>query len=180
MSRSVMAWVQTAPVALYRIAISLWVGGMLVVGYLVAPLLFFRLADRALAGSLAGAIFSALAWLGMICGIYLLAFLGVRATRSLRPLRVLLRQRLFWIVVLMFALTLAGHFGVSPVFATIKAEVAPGEVMMGDVLDRFNFWHGVSSGLFGLQTLLGIALVLMQERGLSRASDSLSRRESAQ
>lgn len=168
MASSAMAWVQAVPVALYRIAISLWVGGMLVVGYLVAPLLFFHLADRALAGNLAGTIFSALAWLGLSCGIYLLVFFGLRTTGPL------LRQRLFWIVLLMFALTLAGHFGVSPVFASIKAEVVPGQAMAGEVLDRFNFWHGVSTGLFGLQTLLGIALVLMQERGLMRATDSLS------
>lgn len=60
--------------ALYNVAVALWVGGLLAMGYLVAPLLFSKLADRSLAGSVAGTMFSAMAWVGLACGSYLLLF----------------------------------------------------------------------------------------------------------
>src|SRR5574340_1194642 len=64
--------------ALYVIAITLWVGGLWAIGYLAAPALFSALSDRALAGQLAGRMFTLLAWAGMGCGAYLIAFLAVR------------------------------------------------------------------------------------------------------
>ena len=40
--------------ALYAIAITLWIGGLWTIGYIVAPTLFYTLSDRVLAGALAG------------------------------------------------------------------------------------------------------------------------------
>ena len=40
--------------ALYQIAITLWVGGLLAIGYIAAPVLFASLGDRQLAGMVAG------------------------------------------------------------------------------------------------------------------------------
>ena len=34
--------------------------------------------------------------------------------------------------------------------------------------DRFTTWHGVSSALYLVQSLLGIALAILQERGKAR------------
>ena len=60
--------------ALQSIAATLWVGAMWGIGYIVAPLLFSRLGDRALAGLIAGKLFSLIAWVGIACAIYLLLF----------------------------------------------------------------------------------------------------------
>lgn len=148
--------------ALYNVAVALWVGGLLVTGYLVAPLLFSQLADRSLAGAVAGTMFSAMAWVGLACGTYLILFVlagkGWRAVQS----------GVFWIVLLMLALTVAGHFGVQPILAQLKADALPRQVMESALRDRFSTWHGVSSGLYLVQSLLGIALVIMQERGKGR------------
>jgi len=54
--------------ALYSLGISIWVGGLLAIGYLAAPILFAQLSDRTLAGNLAGAMFSAVAWVGIAWG----------------------------------------------------------------------------------------------------------------
>ncbi len=148
--------------ALYNIAVTLWVGGLFAIGYLAAPVLFSQLADRSLAGTVAGAMFSVIAWVGLACGTYLILFIlvgkGWRAIQS----------GVFWIVLLMLALTVAGHFGVQPVLAQLKADALPRQVMESALRDRFSTWHGVSSALYLVQSLLGIALVILQERGKGR------------
>ena len=51
--------------ALYFATISLWVGGMWAIGYLVAPVLFSSLGDRQLAGMVAGKLFALIGWFGL-------------------------------------------------------------------------------------------------------------------
>lgn len=147
---------------LYSIAIAVWVGGMLAIGYIAAPVLFSQLTDRSLAGNLAGAMFTATAWVGIVCGTWILLFLAVR-----KGWRVI-KAGVFWIAALMLVLVIAGHFGIQPVIAQLKADALPRQVMESALRDRFSAWHGISSAVFLLQSLLGIALVLMQERGKSR------------
>ena len=148
--------------ALYNVAVALWVGGLLAMGYLVAPLLFSKLADRSLAGSVAGTMFSAMALVGLACGSYLLLY--VLAGKGWRAIQ----SGVFWIVLLMLALTAAGHFGVQPILAQLKADALPRQVMESALRDRFSTWHGVSSALYLVQSLLGVALAVMQERGKGR------------
>lgn len=149
--------------SLYLIAITLWVGGLWAVGYLVAPALFVHLpADRALAGALAGRMFGLIEWVGMVSAAYLLLFLLVR--RGLAAMR----TSIFWVAVLMLLLTLASHFGIQPVIAQLKAQAALSgtrDVLESVVRDRFRTWHGVSGVLYLVQSLLGVALVLLQDRG---------------
>ncbi|MFY9327551.1 MAG: DUF4149 domain-containing protein [Georgfuchsia sp.] len=144
--------------ALYSIAISLWVGGLFAIGYLAAPVLFRELANRTVAGNLAGAMFSIVAYVGMVCGGYLLLFLlfrnGWRAIKS----------GVFWIVLAMLALTFASHFGIQPILVQLKIDALPRQVMESALRDRFAAWHGISSSLYLLQSLLGLWLVIWQER----------------
>lgn len=144
--------------ALQSIAATLWVGGMWAIGYVVAPVLFSRLGDRALAGLVAGKLFSLIAWIGIAGAVYLLAF------RLLRYRAAALRQGVFWIVLLMLALVCAGEFGVQPIMAALKAEALPKQVMESVLRDRFATWHGVSSVLYVIQSLLGAALVVLLGR----------------
>ena len=53
---------------LRAIARTLWIGGMWVVGIIVAPILFSAL-DNVTAGMVAGRLFAAIAWVGLVCGI---------------------------------------------------------------------------------------------------------------
>ena len=148
--------------ALYSLAVAVWVGGLLAIGLIAAPVLFTQLADRSVAGNLAGAMFNVTAWGGLVCGGYLLLFVmfakGWRAIQS----------GVFWIVLLMLALTVAGHFGVQPILAQLQADALPRRVMESALRDRFTTWHGVSSALYLAQSLLGIVLVILQERGKGR------------
>lgn len=150
---------KTVAESLQAIAVTLWIGGLWVTGLLVAPLLFQVLPDRALAGTLAGRIFAAMAWIGLGCGLYLLAFrlqrFGAQA----------LRQSFCWLVLLMLLLTAGGYFGVQSVLASLRQQALPLEVMQSPLGDRFALWHGVAGVLFLVQCVLGLAMVVLHGRG---------------
>jgi hypothetical protein len=145
--------------ALQSIAVTLWVGGMWVVGFVVAPVLFAHLPDRALAGMVAGKLFTIIAFIGIACAAYLLLYqlmhFGAAGCR----------QGFFWVALLMLLLILVGEFGVQPVLESLKAQALPNEVMASVFRERFDTWHGVASGLYVVESALGIALVVLQHRG---------------
>jgi len=136
------------------IAVTLWVGGLWAVGYLAVPVLFFRLDDKMLAGALAGQMFTLIAYVGLATGGYLighrLAVVG----------RAAWRQPFFWVVGAMLALTVAIHFGIQPILQALKAQVQPLDVMHSALRDRFAAWHGVSSILYLIQSLLGLLVAV--------------------
>lgn len=140
---------------LFLFAITLWVGGQWAIGYIVAPTLFAKL-GATLAGTLAGQLFAVMAWVGIGCAAYLLLYLlsqrGAGAFKS----------SVFWLVLVMLLLTLAGHFGVQPILAQLKLDALPREVMDSLLRDRFATWHGVSSALYLFQSMLGLVLILKQ------------------
>lgn len=146
--------------ALYFSSITLWVGGMWAIGYLAAPVLFASLGDRQLAGMVAGKLFAWIGWVGLGSAVYLLLFLIFRAGAQV------FRRAVFWLVLLMALLTLASQFGIQPLMAQLKADALPREVMQSVLRDRFVAWHGVSSILYLMQSLLGLWLVVWANRGL--------------
>ncbi|SBT05470.1 conserved membrane hypothetical protein [Candidatus Accumulibacter aalborgensis] len=146
--------------ALYDVALTLWVGGLWAIGYLVAPTLFLALSsDRQLAGFLAGRLFELIGWVGLACATYLLLFVVLRIGSAA------LRRRNFWLLVLMLLLTVVGLFGIQPLLAQLKADALPREVMESVLRSRFATWHGVSSILYLVQSLLGLVLVIGRGRG---------------
>lgn len=145
--------------ALQSIAVTLWVGGMWTIGYVVAPVLFARLPERTLAGFVAGKLFTLLAWIGIGCALYLIVYRIGRFGAGC------LRQGFFWVTLLMLAVVLAGEFGVQPILAGLKTQALPRDVMESLFRDRFATWHGVASVLFVIQSALGLALVMLQGRG---------------
>jgi len=137
-------------------AVVLWVGGLWAIGAIAAPILFYHLDDRILAGWLAGRMFEWMAWLGIVCATWLLLHrLGRHGGAAFK-------QVFFWIVVAMLLLDLAGHFGIQPILAELKGQAVPQEVMQSLVRDRFQTWHGIASGVYLLQALLGLWLVAKQ------------------
>lgn len=147
--------------AAYFVALTLWVGGLWAIGYVVAPLLFVTLDDRSLAGLLAGKMFAVFGWIGLGCAAYLMGFLASRW--GLIPL---FKRSIFWLVLLMAILLVANQFGIQPLMMRLKADALPREVMESVFRDRFAAWHGISSILYLLQSLLGLWLVVWVNRGL--------------
>lgn len=139
------------------IVITLWVGALWTTG-LSAYVLFDSLQDKQLAGSLAGKLFTVVSYIGMASGFCLLI------QRLLDYGTGALKQGFFWAVFVMLLLVLAGHFGVQPILAQLKADAMPSDVMHSMFAERFGKWHGVASVAYLVECLLGFVLVLKAQQ----------------
>ena len=134
-----------------RILLTIWVGGMWAIGYMVAPALFANLEDRSLAGTLAGVMFEIIAYVGLACGSLLLMFNQLRRSQ----------RRLNWRAVVLFAMLVlvgAGQFVLAPMIA---------EVRIAGASDSSSFaqLHGLASLVFSMTSLLGLLLVVWPDTG---------------
>ena len=146
------------PVALEQLLIVVWLGSLWTVGYLVAPVLFATLPERALAGQVAGRLFTLVAWLGLGCGAALLALALWRWRRAQASLTLVL------LPALMLLLVLTGEFGLQPRMAELKAVGESGGAMFARL-------HGIAALLYLAESLLGLGwLVLRVRETLRRAA----------
>ncbi|MES2771732.1 MAG: DUF4149 domain-containing protein [Pseudomonadota bacterium] len=148
--------------SLYAISITLWIGGLWIVGFLVAPTLFSQVPERTLAGMLAGKLFNAMSWIGLSCATYLLLFTLLRQGAAA------CKSSVFWLVFSLLALTALSLFGITPIIAQLKAGTVSHEwvtdLMSSITRDRFAVWHGIASVLYVLQSVLGLLLVVTTGR----------------
>lgn len=143
---------------LASLLITAWVGSLWAVGYLAVPVLFYAQPDRQLAGMLAGHMFSLVAYLGMVCGIYLLLHrISVSGSEALR-------HSVFWTVAAMLLISLVLQLGFQPTMTDLKLQALPLDVMHSAFADRFNMLHHLSSSSYLVQSLLGIFLVIKSRR----------------
>ena len=133
---------------------TLWVGSLWTIGYVVAPTLFATLADKALAGTIAGKLFRIEAWLTVVCAIALIA--SFRWTPE-KPAPGIGKPPL-WVVVAMLGCTVIGYFGLQPFMAALR-EAAAGGVMDPETRSRFGLLHVIASVFYLIQSLLGGMLV---------------------
>jgi hypothetical protein len=133
---------------------SAWVGSLWAAGYIAAPVLFHALPDKALAGMLAGRLFAVTAYLGMVCGAYLLIYNCTRDGKQV------LKQSMFWLIAIMLVLTLLAQYGMQPLLAEIREQALPLYVMNSPYAERFRLWHGIGSIAYLVQSLAGAALLL--------------------
>lgn len=135
------------------IIVTLWVGALWMTG-ITAYVLFDVMHDKQLAGGLAGNLFTIVSYIGMASAFYLLI------QRLLDFGTGALKQSFFWAVLVMLLLVLAGHFGIQPIIAQLKADALPNDVMQSVFAERFRNWHGVASIAYLVECLLGFVLVL--------------------
>lgn len=136
-----------------RILLTVWVGGMWTVGYIVAPTLFAMLDNRMLAGSIAGHLFTVMSYVGLVCGGLLLLNLaleyGVKLFKQWRGL----------VLVGMLLIICIGQFILQPQMASLRAAG-----LSGANVHAFARMHGISQVLFLLASLGGLALVMFGVR----------------
>ncbi|UTH72291.1 DUF4149 domain-containing protein [Chromobacterium sp. IIBBL 290-4] len=139
---------------LRAIAKTFWIGGLWVIGLIVAPVLFKTL-DSVTAGMVAGRLFAVIAWVGLVCGVYLLVDLVWRHGVSG------LKLGGFWLIVGMLACILINQFGVAPIIVTLKQQMNhAAEGLFGG---GFATWHAISSLIYLVQSLFGLAFILRNE-----------------
>lgn len=132
-----------------RALLTLWVGGMWAIGYIVAPILFTVLDDRQLAGMIAGHTFTAMSYVGLACGSLLL--IGGAYSRGWKCWR-------HGVLLMMLVVVCIGQFFLQPIMAELKAaglaEGSPAAATFGKL-------HGVASILFLINSLAGLVLVIL-------------------
>lgn len=138
-----------------RILLTLWVGGMWVIGYMAVPMLFSTLDDRKLAGNIAGDFFHVMNYIGLVCGVLLFISVLARLRKSWQV----------WALLAMLALVSVNEFTVQPLIHELKMlgipEGSPAQA-------EFKRLHGLASVLFLINSLLGLSLVIF---GLQKNSD---------
>ncbi len=132
--------------------LAIWVGGLIAIGYIAAPVLFSALDSRQLAGQLAGQMFSVINVMGLVCGgLLLVSALYLKQSAWFKERRV-------WMLLAMLIVVVVSAFVLQPMMQELKSTgLLPGS----DEAKRFGMLHGVSSILYMLNAVLGCVLVCM-------------------
>ncbi|RRD56349.1 DUF4149 domain-containing protein [Comamonadaceae bacterium OH2545_COT-014] len=121
-------------------AAALWWGSLTAIGFMAVPLLFTHLPMPALAGNVAGRLFSAEAWMAMGCGVALLLALKSKTA----PGHALSAKTTIILVALGLLMALLGEFAVAP---RIVAR------------DNLRLWHSVGTVMYVVQWLCAAAVL---------------------
>ena len=134
-----------------RILLTLWVGGMWTIGFIVAPTLFATLGDdRQLAGSLAGQMFKIIYIVGL--GVSLLLLVSLLISQGAQAFK----QWRSWILTLALALIAIGFFVLQPAMQDLKTQ---GLLEGSEQALQFANLHKLSSTLYTVTCLCGLVLV---------------------
>lgn len=134
-----------------KILLTLWVGGMWAIGYVVVPVLF-QMLDKPIAGSVAGQLFSIMSYIGIFCAIFLIINILFKSGFNKNHWQL-------WTLIVMLLIVIIGHFVIQPMMVELKvAGLAENKAQFGRL-------HGVASVLFLINSLAGLALVIS---GLAR------------
>lgn len=136
----------------------LWVGTLWAVGFIVAPTLFATLAERSLAGSIAGNLFRIVAWLSVACA----CAIWIMQAGTERRFRLPVSKAVRYLIVSMLACTVLGYFCLQPFMGALREVLATSQdaVQLAEAKQRFGILHGVSTVFYVMQSLLGAALIL--------------------
>ena len=150
------------------LALTVWVGGLVVLGGVTAPSLFNVLAerhvsnDRVLAGAVFGETLRRFHLLSYGCGAVLLGTLAARGVLGPRPVRFALRLA---VATVMLAATLYSGLIVSTQIAAAQAAIgaAPSSLPEGDPRrTAFGRLHATSTGLLMIPVLGGLFLLFRE------------------
>lgn len=153
---------------LYILALGVWLGGMAVAGFVVAPTTFDVLGawdpvkGRVLAGEVFGSILTQLHYILYGAAAVMLVTLTIRRLLGPRPVAYGIRAS---IIAVMLALTLASGLGVSPRVEAMQREIGGSVASLPESDPRrasFYQLHGLSNLLLGA-TLVGALLLVFWE-----------------
>lgn len=136
----------------FLLAVGLWLGAILAVGYLVAPVLFTNLPDRLLAGFIAGEMFRITTTITLVVAIVLLGLSNWLVNRGFDDYR-----KIRWFILIILLLAIAGSL-LQMWLVDLKrlASIEGVGVMQSSYAIPFARLHGVSSVLFLLESVVGL------------------------
>lgn len=150
------------------VALTVWVGGLIVLGAVAAPSVFDVTAargvadDRVVAGAIAGEAFRRFHLLSYGCGLLLFVTLAARAVLGPRP--VYLAARLIVVIVMLVAAGYSGLVLTGDIEALrVDIGVAPSSLPEDDPRRAaFGRLHALSTALQLIPVLGGLALMLFE------------------
>lgn len=136
--------------------LTLWVGSIITVGYLVAPTLFATLSDRQVAGMVAGSLFRLEGTISMVLSVALIVFANLLVKRGLDRYK-----NIRWYLLAMLLCAAATAFILQPMMNSLREEALSHgfPVMLSPLAAQFGQLHGISSALYLLQSLIGLVLL---------------------
>lgn len=147
------------------LSLTIWVGGIIYLSFVVAPALFRTLPNEDLAGAVVGVILPRLHWWGVICAIiYLVATVGIaRSPKGFLHVGALA-------VIAMLVLTLVAQLGILPRMEKLGREMGSIEQTpkTNPLRKQFDHLHVVSVELEGAVLLLGLAAIFFTVGELPR------------
>jgi len=146
-----------------RVLLTLWVGGLWMTGLVIAPVLF-RNYERMVAGEIAGRLFGAVSWLGLLGGAVLLALAVTRVRQQVW------RDWRAGVLMVMLVVTVIGEFGLAARMRELKELMALPPVAPA-VTSEFGRLHGIASLLFLANSTLGLVLVIFGIRPRPQAGN---------
>jgi hypothetical protein len=155
---------------LFVLIAGVWVGSLFTVGYLVVPTIFANLQDRQVAGMIAAAIFQVEAYLSVAVCLSLLVLANLLVRRKVEHYR-----SIRWIILVLLLCSVLTCFGLIPYMNALRQEalLLGIPVMASPSASLFGRLHGISSGLFLIQSLLGLWVVWRLSRYPTATSPSL-------
>ena len=126
-------------------------GGLTTIGFLVTPSLFFVLADKQVAGMIAGEIFKNSSLFSLLISVFLLIYSNLLIKRGLNQYK---SSR--WLLLVSIVLTIIGTFVLQPMMNDLRelalSEGAP--VMQSPQAKEFKTLHQLSSVLFTIEVIV--------------------------
>lgn len=134
-----MHWKARVPV----LAAALWWGSLSAIGFIAVPLLFANAPSKAIAGNLAGHLFTGQSWLGIGCGVLVLA--SARDAEG--------TARMDW-----------AHGAVGYALVGLLAAVLQEFAVAPHILAReeLAFWHSAGTALYAAQWLCALVVLWKQ------------------
>ena len=141
---------------LFLLISGVWVGSLFAVGYLVVPTIFTALQDRQVAGMIAAAIFQAEAYVSVLVCVALFLLANALIKRNIENYR-----GIRWVILVLLLISAMTCFGFIPYMNALRQEalLLGVPVMASPSASLFGRLHGISSGLFLIQSLLGLWMV---------------------
>lgn len=132
----------------------IWVGSLLALGFIAAPVLFGMLEPGA-AGAVAAQLFRVEGFIGVICALVLL-LMANRLIRGGFPDYKATR----WLIGGMLLCVLIGYFALQPFMNAIRLNAIASGIALADSPDaaRFGVLHGVSTVFYVIESVLGLIL----------------------
>jgi hypothetical protein len=143
--------------AIYRLAVTFWIGGSALFTFVLTPALF-KTQPRDLAAKIVGVLFPGYFWWGLACGTVAVICLLILRGRYFLPTLLLL--------VLMLGLTSYQAFSIEPRAAVLKQQIVSFETTSKDdpLRREFSKLHGISMACNLAVFLSGIALIILPGR----------------